>query len=67
LGFQWGDLLSGVAIVLVLEGLLPFLNPGVARRIYLQMANLAPRELRIAGFCCMMAGLLLHFFARSGN
>jgi uncharacterized protein len=67
MGLEWGDFLAAVAFVLVLEGLLPFLNPGVARRIYLQMSSLPPRDLRIAGFVSMLAGLALLTFVRSGT
>jgi uncharacterized protein len=67
MGLEWGEFLAAVAFVLVLEGLLPFLNPAVARRIYLQLSTLAPRELRIAGLVSMLAGLVLLTFVRSGT
>jgi uncharacterized protein len=64
---EWGDFLAAVAFVLVLEGLLPFLNPGVARRVYQQLSSLPPRELRIAGLVSMLAGLALLTLVRSGT
>jgi hypothetical protein len=64
---DWGDFLAAVAFVLVLEGVLPFLNPGVARRVYQQLSTLPPRDLRIAGFISMVAGLALLTFVRSGS
>jgi uncharacterized protein len=63
--FAWSDLLAALAILLVLEGLLPFLNPAGTRRVFAQLAQLAERELRVAGLVSMLAGLLLLFFVRS--
>lgn len=62
---QWGDLLAGLAILLVVEGLFPFLNPGRARRSFEQLARLGEGELRIAGLVSMVLGLGLLFLVRS--
>jgi hypothetical protein len=61
----WSDLLAAVAILLVLEGLLPFINPGGTRRVFQQMSQMQDRELRVAGFIAMAAGLVLLFVVRS--
>jgi uncharacterized protein len=61
----WTDLLAALAILLVLEGLLPFLNPGATQRMLAQMSKLGMRELRVAGLVSMVAGLVLLFFVRS--
>ena len=63
--FAWADLLAAVAILLVLEGLLPFANPSRTRRVFEQLSKLGERELRIAGFISMLAGLVLLFVVRS--
>ena len=63
--FAWSDLLAGVAVLLVLEGLLPFLNPTATRRVFAQLSQMAERELRVAGLVSMIAGLVLLFFVRS--
>ena len=65
MSFAWSDLLAALAILLVLEGLLPFLNPAATRRAFAQLAALAERELRIAGLVSMLAGLVLLFIVRS--
>ena len=65
MNFAWSDLLAALAILLVLEGLLPFLNPAATRRVFAQLSELGARELRIAGLVSMVAGLLLLFFVRS--
>jgi uncharacterized protein len=61
----WSDLLAALAILLVLEGLLPFLNPGATRRVMAQLSQMGERELRVAGLVSVIAGLLLLFFVRS--
>jgi uncharacterized protein YjeT (DUF2065 family) len=61
----WSDLLAAVSILLVLEGLLPFINPTGTRRVFQQMSQMPDRELRVAGFIAMAAGLVLLFVVRS--
>jgi uncharacterized protein YjeT (DUF2065 family) len=63
---HWGDLWAAFALYLVLEGLMPFLNPGAMKRTLLQIAGLEERTLRIAGFASMVAGALLLYFVRGG-
>lgn len=58
---MWHELLIAVALVLVIEGVLPFLSPGGMRRAWSQMAGLDDRTLRIAGLVSMLFGaLILH-------
>jgi len=63
--FAWTDLLAALSILLVLEGLLPFLNPGGTRRVFEQLSRMSERDLRVAGLISMLAGLVLIFFVRS--
>ena len=65
MNIAWTDLLAALSILLVLEGLLPFLNPGGTRRVFEQLSRMSERELRIAGLISMVAGLVLIFFVRS--
>lgn len=61
----WSDLLAALALMLVLEGLLPFLNPAGWRRVFSKLAGSSDRDLRIGGLVCLGLGLLLLFFVRS--
>jgi uncharacterized protein YjeT (DUF2065 family) len=61
----WSDLLAALAILLVLEGLLPLFNPATTQRVMAQLSQMAGRELRIAGLVSVTAGLLLLFFVRT--
>ena len=63
---HWNDLWAAFALYLVLEGLMPFLNPGAMKRTLLQLAGLEERTLRMAGFASMVAGALLLYFVRGG-
>jgi len=55
-----GDLLLGaLALMLVFEGLLPFLNPGAWRRVFEQATRLSDGQLRFIGLSSMVIGLLL--------
>lgn len=60
------DLLAALALVLVLEGILPFLSPDAVRRLWSQMSALDNRSMRIAGFVSMIAGLLLLMWVKKG-
>jgi uncharacterized protein YjeT (DUF2065 family) len=65
MNFAWSDLLAALALMLVLEGLLPFINPAGWRRVFAQLAASGDRQLRIGGAVCMALGLLLLFLVRS--
>ena len=55
-----GDsLLGALALVLVFEGLLPFLNPAGWRRMFERATKLSDGQLRFVGLCCMVVGLAL--------
>jgi uncharacterized protein len=58
---MWRDLAVAVALMLVLEGLLPFANPGLLRRALDAMRGLSDAELRVAGLASMLIGLLTLF------
>ena len=53
------DLLAAVALVLVLEGVLPFLAPGRWRDTMLQISRLPDESLRWMGLFSMIAGVVL--------
>ena len=63
---QWQDLWAAFALYLVLEGLVPFANPGGMRRTLTMLSRLDDRTLRIGGLLSMIAGALLLYFVRGG-
>jgi uncharacterized protein len=66
----WSELaryLGGAfALYLVLEGVLPFLNPAAAQRLMAKLAQTETRQLRWGGLISMMAGLALLWMVRNG-
>ncbi|CRI67361.1 conserved hypothetical protein [Thiocapsa sp. KS1] len=53
------DVLVAVALLLVIEGMLPFLSPERFRRLLLLMAAENKRSLRLAGLASMVSGVVL--------
>ena len=51
------DLLNALALLLVFEGILPFLSPDGMRSMMTRMAQMDDRSLRITGLVSMLAGL----------
>lgn len=53
------SLLMAFALMLILEGLLPFLAPARWREAFLQIARLADGQIRFVGLTAMAAGVLI--------
>lgn len=47
-----------MALVLVIEGLFPFLSPGGWRRMFTQILALSDGQVRFFGLCSIAVGLL---------
>ncbi len=56
---MWDLLLAAVALMLVLEGLLPFCSPPLWRRVFERATRLSDGQVRFLGLSSMMAGLLV--------
>jgi uncharacterized protein YjeT (DUF2065 family) len=50
---------AALALVLVAEGLLPFISPGGWRRMFTQLLQLNDGQIRFFGLVTIVAGLLL--------
>ncbi|MCI0749953.1 MAG: DUF2065 domain-containing protein [Nevskiales bacterium] len=55
----WQDLARAFALMLVLEGLWPFLSPPRWRTVIQRVSLLEDRALRTFGLVCMVGGLLV--------
>ncbi len=51
--------LLGFAMMLVIEGLLPFLTPSLWRETFSKLVTLSDGQLRFVGMTSMIGGLLL--------
>ncbi|MGB5832552.1 MAG: DUF2065 domain-containing protein, partial [Thiohalocapsa sp.] len=54
---MWHDLLVAFSLVLVIEGVMPFLAPDAMRRVMLEVARQDSRNLRLAGLASMIVGV----------
>lgn len=59
------ELWTAVALMLVLEGLLPSLSPGLFRRALVSMAQLDDRSLRLSGLASMVLGAVLLYLLKN--
>ncbi len=53
------ELLAACALVLVLEGILPFASPRIVRKLWGSISTMPDRTLRIFGLVSMLAGMVL--------
>ena len=56
---MWHELFVALALLLVVEGLFPFLNPEGFRRTLQTMANMNEQALRAGGLVSMLLGVVL--------
>jgi uncharacterized protein YjeT (DUF2065 family) len=64
-GLDWTDLCAALAIVCIIEGVMPFINPTGTKRLLSRIAALQDRDMRIAGLISMVLGLTILFLVRS--
>lgn len=60
----WNDFAAALCLVLVIEGILPFLSPDGWRQTVSQLARFSDPQLRGIGLLSMFAGLILLMFVR---
>ncbi len=61
---MWDDLVRAIALVLVIEGILPFLSPNGWRRAMIEAGRLSDRALRSVGFASMLIGVFVLYLIR---
>ena len=61
---MWRELGLAFSLMLVLEGIVPFLYPSRWRAMVALLAAVDDRSLRLTGFASMMAGILLLYMIR---
>ncbi|CAG1019363.1 hypothetical protein BURC_04239 [Burkholderiaceae bacterium] len=52
----WDLLIGALALMLVIEGLLPFFSPGAWRRVFERAIRMSDGQLRFIGLSSMLAG-----------
>lgn len=61
---MWGDFLTAIALVLVIEGIMPFLNPVGLRKMLILVASVEDTTLRFMGLIFMLSGVVLLYLVR---
>lgn len=61
---NWGDFWAALALVLVLEGLIPFLSPRGYKNMVQQMASMSEQMLRGTGLALIVFGLVFLYLVR---
>ena len=64
---MWNDLLVAVALVLVIEGIIPFIAPNKFRQALAQISQLSDQALRIMGLVSMTIGIIFLYILRLSN
>lgn len=64
---DWNDLFTAIALMLIFEGILPFLNPDRYRKMLEVMEKINDSQLRTMGLVVMIAGAVLLTFVRTGT
>ncbi len=60
----WTEILTALALVLVIEGLLPFASPGRYRQMVAEIQRLSDNHIRIVGLVIIVVGLALLYVVR---
>lgn len=60
----WTEILTAFALVLIIEGLLPFASPGRYRQMVAQLVSLGDNHIRTVGLVIIVIGLVMLFVVR---
>jgi uncharacterized protein YjeT (DUF2065 family) len=64
---EFARYISGAfALYLILEGIVPFINPVASQRMMARLSQADPRQLRWGGLVSMVIGLGMLWWARNG-
>ncbi len=61
---MWDTLLIAFALMLVMEGMLPFLLPTMWREAFKKLIEAGDNQIRFIGLTSMLAGLLLLYLVK---
>lgn len=61
---MWKEIGTALCLVLVIEGILPFLYPRRWRALALTLSTIDERTMRMAGLVSMVAGTLMLYLIR---
>lgn len=62
--FEWVTFLDAIALVFIIEGIMPFIRPESFRKYLETMQKQSDSFIRIMGFVSMLFGLLVLYLVR---
>ena len=61
---MWIDFFTALALVFIIEGIMPFCNPAGLRKMFVLVASMEDKKIRFIGLTSMLSGLLLLYLVR---
>ncbi len=61
MSINWNDLLNAIALVMIIEGILPFASPDTLKNTYNKMQELPDSTLRMIGAGSIVLGMVVLF------
>ena len=61
---SWSDLGAAVALMFIIEGMMPFINPGTFRQMLEMVSKMEERSVRILGAVWIGLGIALLYWVR---
>jgi len=61
---MWNDLFAAIALLLVFEGIMPFVNPMRWRYVIKMVSDQSDTALRVMGLISMLVGAVLLYMIR---
>lgn len=62
---DWDVIGVAAALMLVIEGIIPFLKPDAMRNVLIKMAQMDDRTMRMTGLVSMVAGVILLYLVQN--
>jgi len=59
---MWHELAVAFCLMLVIEGIIPFVNPGRWRQMLMMLDQIDDRAMRMIGLGSMLSGIALLYF-----
>jgi uncharacterized protein YjeT (DUF2065 family) len=59
MSFGFGSLSVAIALVLIIEGIIPFLSPSVWRETFERLVKMSDGQIRFFGLSSMLVGLII--------
>jgi len=61
---KWDDLLAALSLVMVIEGIMPFVSPHSLRNMLEKVTRIDDRTLRMTGLASMIFGVIMLYVVR---